>query len=43
MNSKKVMVVFNTIEEKEKVHANLKLNRFVKFSYYISKLLGFKR
>lgn len=36
-------MVFNTIEEKEQVHSSLKLNSFVKFGYYISKLLGFKR
>lgn len=41
-SSKKVVVVFNTIEQKEKVHAALKMSEIVKFFHYFSKLLGYK-
>lgn len=41
-NSKKILVVFNTIDQKEKVHAKLKMNEALKFLHYMSKILGIK-
>lgn len=41
-NTKKIIVVFNTIEEKEMVHRHLKMNECTKFVHYISKIMGCK-
>lgn len=41
-NSKKILVVFNTIEQKEKVHQMLKMNEGLKFLHYMSKMLQLK-
>jgi uncharacterized membrane protein YvlD (DUF360 family) len=41
-NSKKILVVFNTIDQKEKVHAALKMSEIKKSIHYISKMLGIK-
>lgn len=35
-------MVFNTIDQKEKVHAKLKMNEALKFLHYMSKILGIK-
>lgn len=41
-SSKKIIVVFNTVTEKEIVHKKLKMSELVKFWYYFTKLLGCK-
>jgi hypothetical protein len=41
-SSKKVIVVFSTLEEKEVVHKKLKMSEITKFWFYFTKLLGQK-
>lgn len=41
--TKKVIVVFNTIEQKEKIHKSLRMNEFVKFWHYIAKILNIEK
>lgn len=41
-SSKKVVAVFNTIEQKEKVHKALRMSEMKKFFHYFSKMLGCK-
>jgi CRISPR/Cas system-associated endonuclease/helicase Cas3 len=41
-NGKKILVVFNTIEQKEHVHKALKMNEFFKFLHYMSKMFQLK-
>ena len=35
-------MVFNTIDQKEKVHAKLKMNEALKFLHYMSRILGLR-
>ena len=41
-NTKKILIVFNTIEQKENVHKKLKMSEFFKFLHYMSKIFKFK-
>jgi hypothetical protein len=39
-NSKKLIVVFETVEGKEKVHDALRVGEIKKFAHYLSKVIG---
>ncbi len=41
-NTKKILIVFNTIEQKENIHNKLKMSEFFKFLHYMSKIFKFK-
>ena len=37
-----MVIVFNTFEQKERIHKALRVNEFIKFMHYCSKILGCK-